>query len=68
MDPEKHIQHDKDPKKVSHTPADRKDSVFEHVPAGERRLSLEGRRISVVDDIFGEIKEGGPNYRNVGVD
>ena len=25
-----------------------------------------GRRISVVDDVFGEIKEGGPNYRDVG--
>lgn len=24
-----------------------------------------GRRISVVDDVFGEIKEGGPNYRDV---
>ena len=26
-----------------------------------------GRRISVVDDVFGEIKEGGPNYRDVSV-
>lgn len=24
-----------------------------------------GRRISVVDDVFGEIVEGGPNYRDV---
>lgn len=24
-----------------------------------------GRRISVVDEVFGEIKEGGPNYRDV---
>ena len=24
-----------------------------------------GRRISVADDVFGEIKEGGPNYRDV---
>lgn len=22
------------------------------------------RRVSVVDDVFGEIKEGGPNYRD----
>lgn len=31
----------------------------------ERRLSAAGRRVSVVDDVFGEIVEGGPNYRNV---
>ena len=31
-----------------------------------RRLSVTGRRISVVDDVFGQIVEGGPNYRNVG--
>ncbi|EON62596.1 hypothetical protein W97_01820 [Coniosporium apollinis CBS 100218] len=31
-----------------------------------RRLSVTGRRVSVVDDVFGEIVEGGPNYRNVG--
>jgi hypothetical protein len=30
-----------------------------------RRLSTYGRRVSVVDDVFGEIVEGGPNYRNV---
>jgi hypothetical protein len=24
-----------------------------------------GRRISVIDEVFGEIKEGGPNYRDV---
>jgi hypothetical protein len=32
-----------------------------------RRLSVTGRRVSIVDDVFGEIVEGGPNYRNVGV-
>ncbi len=32
-----------------------------------RRLSVTGRRISVVDDVFGQIVEGGPNYRNVGI-
>lgn len=32
----------------------------------ERRLSASGRRISVVDDVFGDIVEGGPNYRDVG--
>jgi hypothetical protein len=31
-----------------------------------RRVSLtDGRRVSVVDDVFGEIVEGGPNYRSV---
>lgn len=30
-----------------------------------RRYSAQGRRISTVDDVFGEIKEGGPNYRDV---
>lgn len=24
-----------------------------------------GRRVSIADDVFGEIKEGGVNYRNV---
>lgn len=43
----------------------RKGSVYEVVPPGDRRMSAQGRRVSVVDDIFGEIKEGGPNYRNV---
>jgi hypothetical protein len=32
-----------------------------------RRLSVTGRRVSIVDDVFGEIVEGGPNYRNVSV-
>ena len=40
-------------------------SIYQTVPPGERRESVQGRRISVYDDIFGEIKEGGPNYRNV---
>lgn len=44
---------------------DRKGSIYEVVPPSDRRMSAQGRRISVVDDIFGEIKEGGPNYRNV---
>lgn len=43
----------------------RRQSIYRNVPAGERRMSAQGRRISTVDDIFGEIKEGGPNYRNV---
>ncbi|RMD44454.1 hypothetical protein DV735_g615, partial [Chaetothyriales sp. CBS 134920] len=34
--------------------------------APPRRLSVTGRRVSVVDDVFGEIVEGGPNYRSVG--
>lgn len=46
--------------------AARKGSIYEVIPPSERRMSAQGRRISTVDDIFGEIKEGGPNYRNVG--
>ena len=45
--------------------ANRRGSIYQVIPPGERRMSAQGRRISVVDDIFGEIKEGGPNYRNV---
>lgn len=44
---------------------EKRGSIYQIVPPGERRMSAQGRRISVVDDIFGEIKEGGPNYRNV---
>ncbi|KAK5052046.1 hypothetical protein LTR84_002850 [Exophiala bonariae] len=44
----------------------RRGSIYQVIPPGERRMSAQGRRISIVDDIFGEIKEGGPNYRNVG--
>lgn len=40
-------------------------SIYQIIPPGERRMSAQGRRISIVDDIFGEIKEDGPNYRNV---
>ena len=43
----------------------RRGSIYHVIPPGERRMSAQGRRISIVDDIFGEIKEGGPNYRNV---
>lgn len=43
----------------------RRDSIYQVIPPGQRRMSAQGRRISVVDDIFGEIKEDGPNYRNV---
>lgn len=46
-------------------PEPRRGSIYQVIPPGERRLSVQGRRISVVDDIFGEIKEDGPNYRNV---
>lgn len=40
----------------------------EHFDDKGRRFSgydPTGRRVSVVDDVFGEIKEGGPNYRDV---
>ncbi|KAJ9654355.1 hypothetical protein H2198_006586 [Neophaeococcomyces mojaviensis] len=59
---EKDIRHSGEP-----YPSDAKrGSIYQIIPPTERRLSAQGRRISVVDDIFGEIKEGGPNYRNVG--
>lgn len=35
------------------------------IDPGGRRLSVLGRRISIVDDVFREIVEGDPNYRNV---
>lgn len=50
----------------SHVSEKKRGSIYQYIPPGERRTSIQGRRISVVDDIFGEIKEGGPNYRNVG--
>jgi hypothetical protein len=31
----------------------------------ESRFSPNGRRTSITDAVFGEIQEGGPNYRNV---
>lgn len=60
---EKHIQH-ADAGDTQHA-ENRRGSIYQVIPPSERRLSAQGRRISVVDDIFGEIKEGGPNYRNV---
>lgn len=41
--------------------------THQHYEKGRRFSGYdpEGRRASVVDDVFGEIKEGGPNYRNV---
>lgn len=66
MDAEKNIQSDN----VQHNEEPRpsggkRGSIYQIVPPAERRMSAQGRRISVVDDIFGEIKEDGPNYRNV---
>lgn len=66
MDAEKNIQYDE----VHHNEEPRpsggkRGSIYQIVPPAERRMSAQGRRISVVDDIFGEIKEDGPNYRNV---
>lgn len=40
----------------------------EYLDESGRRFSgydTGGRRISIVDEVFGEIKEGGPNYRDV---
>lgn len=58
---EKDAQHNEEP----HFSDAKRGSIYQMVPPTERRMSAQGRRISVVDDIFGEIKEGGPNYRNV---
>ena len=63
---EKRIQYE-DGGEAQPMDSQRKGSIYQVVPAGERRMSAQGRRISVVDDIFGEIKEGGPNYRNVNI-
>lgn len=40
---------------------------YQYDDRGRRKSSFNaaGRRVSVVDDVFGEIKEGGPNYRDV---
>lgn len=66
MDYEKKNEYSQEPATESkHPEEERRGSAYQVIPPGERRLSLQGRRISVVDDIFGEIKEGGPNYRNV---
>lgn len=58
---DKVVQYNEEP----HPPDAKRGSIYQIVPPAERRLSAQGRRISVIDDIFGEIKEDGPNYRNV---
>ncbi|KAK5079396.1 hypothetical protein LTR51_001593 [Lithohypha guttulata] len=58
---EKDVKYDE-----THPSGEKRGSIYQIVPPNERRMSAQGRRVSVVDDIFGEIKEGGPNYRNVG--
>lgn len=64
---EKHVQYGgEEPQHLeAGRPMDKRGSIYQIVPPTERRMSAQGRRISVVDDIFGEIKEDGPNYRNV---
>lgn len=43
------------------------DNVASEQSDGEKpRYSSDGRRVSVCDDVFGDIQEGGPNYRDVG--
>lgn len=60
------MEHEKIRYGEEHRPSDAKRGlIYQVVSPQERRMSAQGRRISVVDDIFGEIKEGGPNYRNV---
>lgn len=46
--------------------AEHYDYVEQGLPEG-RRYSAEGHRVSVVDDVFGEIVDGGPNYRAVSI-
>lgn len=43
------------------------DDVNYESPGTERRMSASGRRISTVDAVFGEIVEGGPDYRSVSI-
>lgn len=61
MNSEKGIRYGEEPRASDA----KRGSIYQVVDPSERRMSAQGRRISVVDDIFGEIKEGGPNYRNV---
>ncbi len=67
MDTEKNIQYGGDVHYAGepHPAGEKRGSIYQIVPPTERRMSAQGRRVSVVDDVFGEIKEGGPNYRNV---
>ena len=67
MDTEKNIQYGGDVHYAGepHPSGEKRGSIYQIVPPTERRMSAQGRRVSVVDDVFGEIKEGGPNYRNV---
>ena len=37
------------------------------VDESDQWLSSSGYPVSTVDDVFGEISEGGPNYRAVGI-
>lgn len=62
---EKGITYESEHARPRSSDATRRGSIYQVIPPSERRMSAQGRRISVVDDIFGEIKEGGPNYRNV---
>jgi hypothetical protein len=43
-----------------HTATTQQEGIIE-----ERRFSAGGRRTSITDAVFGDIQEGGPNYRNV---
>ena len=61
---EKNVQFGEEPHALYPSDAKR-GSIYQILPPAERRMSAQGRRISIVDDIFGEIKEDGPNYRNV---
>ena len=64
-DSEKGVHYGGEPHPSVHLEDVRRGSIYQVIPPSERRMSAQGRRISVVDDIFGEIKEDGPNYRNV---
>lgn len=56
------MEEDKDDKYLDHLTAiqTQQEGIIE-----ERRFSASGRRISITDAVFGDIQEGGPNYRDV---
>lgn len=46
-------------------PEDQIDHDLPHDKEGDVESLQLGRKVTIVDPVFGEIEEGGPNYRNV---
>lgn len=46
-------------------PEDQIDHDYAHDKEGDVESLQLGRKVTIVDPVFGEIEEGGPNYRNV---